>query len=103
MTNQSNVFTLARLIPVLAILLLAAATRIINVSGWPVWTDEGWSTWAASDHHLNVILSRVAQDRHPPLYFLSLSVWWSVAGYSRIALRFLSIAGGLLTVAAVYR
>ena len=92
-----------RLSPILVILLLAAATRIINAGHWPVWTDEGWSTWAASDHHFDVILSRVAQDRHPPLYFLALSAWWSVAGYSRIALRFLSIVGGLLTVAVVYR
>jgi uncharacterized membrane protein len=92
-----------RLIVILAILLLAAAARIINVHNWPVWTDEGWSTWAASDHRLDVILSRVAQDRHPPLYFVSLSAWWTVAGDSRLALRFLAVAGGLLAVAVTYR
>lgn len=92
-----------RLRPVLAILLLAAAVRIINAGHWPVWTDEGWSTWAASDHHVDVILNRVSQDRHPPLYFLSLSAWWTLAGDSRISLRFLSIASGLLATAAVYR
>jgi hypothetical protein len=84
-----------RLVPILAILLLAATTRIVNAGHWPVWTDEGWSTWAASDHHLDVILDKVSQDRHPPLYFLSLSAWWTVAGNSRIALRFLSIASGI--------
>ena len=84
-------------------MLLAAAVRIINAGHWPVWTDEGWSTWAASDHRIDVILDNVAKDRHPPLYFLSLSAWWTIAGDSRIALRFLSIASGLLTVAAVYR
>ena len=92
-----------RLIVILAILLLAAAARITNVHNWPVWTDEGWSTWAASDHRLDAILSRVAQDRHPPLYFVSLSAWWTLAGDSRLALRFLAIAGGLLTVAVTYR
>jgi hypothetical protein len=91
------------LLTILIILLLAAATRIINAGHFPVWTDEGWSTWATSDHRLEVILDKVAQDRHPPLYFLSLSGWWTIAGNSRIALRFLSIAGGILTVAAVYR
>ncbi len=94
---------LKRLLPILIILLLAAATRIVNAGHWPVWTDEGWSTWAASDHRVDVILDNVAKDRHPPLYFLSLSAWWTIAGDSRIALRFLSIASGLLTVAAVYR
>ncbi len=92
-----------RLTVILAILLLAAATRVVNAGHWPVWTDEGWSTWAAGDHHVGSILDKVAQDRHPPLYFLSLSAWWTVAGDSRIALRFLAIAGGLLTVAVVYR
>ncbi|MEP7290030.1 MAG: glycosyltransferase family 39 protein [Chloroflexota bacterium] len=91
------------LIPIVALLLLAAAVRIVNVSHWPVWTDEGWSTWAASDHRIEVILDKVAQDRHPPLYFLSLSAWWTIAGYSRLALRFLAIASGLLAVAVVYR
>ncbi len=92
-----------RLTPILAILILAAVTRITNAGHWPVWTDEGWSTWAASDHHLDVILDKVAGDRHPPLYFVSLSAWWTLAGDSRIALRFLSIAGGILAVAATYR
>jgi hypothetical protein len=45
----------------------------------------------------------VAQDRHPPLYFVALSAWWTVAGDSRLALRFLAIAGGLLAVAVTYR
>jgi 4-amino-4-deoxy-L-arabinose transferase-like glycosyltransferase len=95
---------LRRFTPILAILLLTATTRIVNAGHWPVWTDEGWSTWAASDHHLNVIVDKILEkDRHPPLYTLTLSVWWTLAGDSRIALRFLSIMGGLLTVAAVYR
>jgi hypothetical protein len=94
---------LQRLSLILLILLLAAAIRISNVNSRPVWTDEGWSTWAASDHDISAVLDKVVSDRHPPLYFLSLSAWWTVAGGSRLALRFLSIAGGLLTIAATYR
>jgi hypothetical protein len=89
--------------PIVLILLLAAATRIINAGHYPVWTDEGWSTWPIRNNRLEEILETVAQDRHPPLYFLSLSAWETVAGNSRIALRFLSIAGGILSVAVVYR
>src|SRR5262249_13890674 len=37
------------------------------------------------------------------LYFLALSAWSSVAGESRLALRYLTILAGLLTVAITYR
>ncbi len=85
------------------ILIFAAATRIINVSSWPVWTDEGWSIWATDDPHLDVVLDNLAHDRHPPLYFVALRGWRSLAGDSPLALRYLSIAAGLLTVAVTYR
>jgi len=87
----------------IAILFLAAATRIINVSSWPVWTDEGWSIWATDDAHLGVVLDNLAHDRHPPLYFVALRGWRSLAGDSLLALRYLSIAAGVLTVAVAYR
>jgi len=91
------------LLPILAILLLASAARIVGAGDYPVWTDEGWSIQVASSHDVAAILSAVAQDRHPPLYFLAIGAWESLAGESRIALRFLSIAAGVLTVAAAYR
>ncbi|MBN1202499.1 MAG: glycosyltransferase family 39 protein [Anaerolineae bacterium] len=90
-------------LPALLILLLAAAARIHGTAQRPAWTDEGWSAWAARDHRVEVVVDKLAQDRHPPLYFLSLSGWWSVAGPSRVALRWLSVGAGLLTVAAAYR
>jgi 4-amino-4-deoxy-L-arabinose transferase-like glycosyltransferase len=101
--NSSSIQNSRHLWLVTAVLLLAAGTRIIGAGGFPVWTDEGWSIWAASSHQLDTILNVVAEDRHPPLYFLSLSAWSSLAGESRLALRFLSIAGGILTVAVTYQ
>lgn len=89
----------AALIVVLVALLLAAALRIPTAGDFPVWTDEGWSIWAAQAHVIDV----VAADRHPPLYFAALTVWRAVVGDSHLALRFLSIAAGLLTVAVTYR
>jgi Dolichyl-phosphate-mannose-protein mannosyltransferase len=85
------------------VLLLAAAVRIINSSTWPVWTDEGWSIWAIRSHDFAQIVNTLAQDRHPPAYFLALSAWSSLVGDSRIGLRFLSELIGLLTVAVVFR
>lgn len=85
------------------ILLLAAATRITYVGSWPVWTDEGWSIWATDDARLDTVLDNLAHDRHPPLYFAALWGWRSLAGDSPLALRYLSIAAGILTVAVAYR
>src|SRR5690349_13943229 len=98
MTQRAKAISLITLI-----LILAAATRIINVSSWPVWTDEGWSIWATDNPHLDVVLDNLAHDRHPPLYFVALAGWRSLAGDSLLALRYLSIAAGLLTVAVTYR
>lgn len=89
------------LLPVVAVLLLAAALRILGASSYPVWTDEGWSAWATADPAQ--VMGIVAADRHPPLYFAALSVWRQAAGDSHLALRWLEIAGGVLTVAIVYR
>ena len=86
---------------VVALLIFAAGLRIVGAGSYPVWTDEGWSIWAASDPAQ--VIGIVAGDRHPPLYFAALSAWEQFAGDSHIALRFLSIAAGMLLVALVYR
>jgi len=88
---------------VLLIVLLAAALRVSGAGHRAVWTDEGWTAWAARDHRPAVILGKLAHDRHPPLYYLTLSAWWTLAGPSHLALRFPSIAAGLLSVALTYR
>ena len=88
---------------IVLILLLAAATRITNVGSWPVWTDEGWSIWATDGSRLDTVLNNLAHDRHPPLYFAALWGWRSLAGDSPLALRYISIAAGLLTIAVAYR
>ncbi len=90
-----------RLAPIVAVLVVAAALRILGAGSYPVWTDEGWSIWASGDPAQ--VIGMVAADRHPPLYFAALSVWRLAAGDSLIALRWLSIAAGLLLVAVVYR
>src|SRR5580765_7525291 len=91
------------LLEITLVLLLAASTRIINSSQWPIWTDEGWTIWAVQSHNFGMVVNTLANDRHPPAYFLALSAWSSLAGESRLALRYLSMMIGLLTVAAVYR
>lgn len=88
---------------IIGILLLAAAARILGAGSFPVWTDEGWSIWAISTYRLDTIVNILAADRHPPLYFLSLSAWSALAGDSRLALRLPAIFGGIVTVAITFR
>ncbi len=85
------------------LLLLAMGVRVFGAADRPVWTDEGWSVWAASEPRWSTIIEKVRDDHHPPLYFAALSIWRSLAGDARLALRFLAIAAGVLTVAVVYR
>ncbi len=94
---------LSKLVIVTAILCFAFALRLLPVSSFPVWTDEGWTIWAVSSHDFTQITNTLANDRHPPAYFLALSAWSAFAGDSHLALRFLSVAFGLLNVALVYR
>jgi len=91
-----------RLLEITLVLLLATATRVINSSHYPVWTDEGWTIWAVQSHDFGTVVNTLANDRHPPAYFLALSAWSSLTGDSRLALRYLSIMIGLLTVAVTY-
>jgi hypothetical protein len=80
-------------------------TTLITLSGItddPLWFDEGWSMWAVRDG-LGDMLRRVAQDVHPPLYFLILYGWVKVAGESEFSARILSLFMGWLGIGAVYR
>ena len=90
-------------LPIVAVLLLAAGLRILGADHFPVWTDEGWTTWAISTPTLESIIDRLAQDRHPPLFFLAVGYWSRIAGDSHLALRLPSILLGVLTVAMVFR
>ncbi|MBC8099453.1 MAG: glycosyltransferase family 39 protein, partial [Armatimonadetes bacterium] len=86
----------------LAVLLLAALMFIGNAGHQGVWSDEGWNLWV-TDTDAPTILARLAENHHPPAYFLSLAAWRDVTGESRVALRWLTIMGGVLTVALIYR
>ncbi len=90
-------------LPIVFVLFIAAALRFSGVASTPVWTDEGWSTWAMSEPTVGAIVDKLVQDRHPPLYFLAVGLWSNIAGESRIALRLPSVLVGVLTVALVFR
>ena len=95
--------TTLQFIPIIFVLLVAFAVRLIGAGHFPVSTDEGWSTWAISEPTFGAITEKLAADRHPPLYFLALGYWSQIAGQSRVALRLPNILFGLLTTAMVFR
>src|SRR5438105_9636570 len=89
----------ARLL-LLGILLLAFALRLYNVEGQSIWGDEAFSIFTAQQPIGNVLSS--GADLHPPLYHLLLHFWLLLTGREALAVRFLSLAWSLLSVAAGY-
>ncbi|HVE69615.1 MAG TPA: glycosyltransferase family 39 protein, partial [Solirubrobacteraceae bacterium] len=85
-----------------AALLVAWAARLYRLDAQSFWYDEGTSVTVAP-RDLQTILANAAADIHPPLYYLLLHYWVGATGTSEWALRLLSVAFGLLTVAVVYR
>jgi mannosyltransferase len=84
------------------ILLMSFALRTYRLGDQSVWWDEGLAAWAARQS-LSEIAEWTSSDVHPPLYFWILHYWRLLAGETEFGLRALSVAVGVLTVAACYR
>lgn len=85
----------------LAILLLAFGLRLFHLDSQSLWADEGNSAFMTGRSFVQ-ILDAAAGDIHPPLYYLTLRGWSALAGTSEFALRFPSVAFGLMLVAVLY-
>lgn len=90
-----------RLLP-LAVILIAFAARLNTLGDPAFWYDEGLVGWSARLPFLETA-RWTAADVHPPLYFWSVTVWRWFVGESEFALRFISLAFGLLSVVTVYK
>ena len=88
--------------PVALLLLLAFGLRVLRLDFQPLWWDEGYSVWFATNP-LGQMLSDTASDIHPPLYYLLLHGWIALVGAFPEALRLFSVGIGVLTVAVTYR
>ncbi len=81
-----------------AITLLAFLLRVLRLEWQPLWWDEGYSVFFATQP-LAEMLSLTAQDIHPPLYYALLHVWTQFFDSARPAAdRLLSIYAGILAV-----
>lgn len=83
---------------VAALALVSAYVRTRAISG-SFWMDEGLSVGIAS-YPLTHIPHVLRQDGSPPLYYLLLHVWMSVAGRDETAVHWLSLLFSLLTIPA---
>ena len=84
------------------ILLVAFGLRLLRLGDANLWWDEALAVWGVRKGLLGVTLW-TAGDVHPPLYFWSLWAWVQAVGESEFAMRVLSVAYGVLTVAVIYR
>ena len=87
---------------ILALLLVAFTLRVWNLSTQSVWWDEAF-TWQTTSHGLaNFWQMLLTGDRNPPLYFVSVALWGSVAGWSEFSLRFVSVAWSMMGLAFLF-
>jgi len=88
---------------VFALLILTASVlRCDHLVGRTLWFDEAFSwTLVTRFSPLNII-SRTADDVHPPLYYLTLWCWTTFFGTSLISLRLPSVLFGVATAAGSF-
>jgi len=93
---------LRQALPLVLLLVFAAALRLYKIDAQSLWYDEGNSARIA-ERSVALIIAGAAGDIHPPLYYLLLKFWREVFGGNEAALRALSAACGVLTVLLVQR
>lgn len=86
---------------VIMVLLLAAATRLYPIQSQSIWFDEGWSAYAAIQPTVQTAID--SDKTNPPLYYVIVNLAARGFGDSEFALRWVSLAFGLLTTALAYQ
>jgi 4-amino-4-deoxy-L-arabinose transferase-like glycosyltransferase len=88
---------------VLAIVAAGVLLRSLRLSWQPIWWDEGYSVYFATES-LSRLLWLTARDIHPPLYYALLHLWLGMpGGPSPENGRILSILFGGLALPLQYR
>ena len=84
-----------------AIVISGVGIRSFQLTARSLWFDEAFS-WRLVQFPVNELVSRDAQDVHPPLYYLLLQLWTRVFGPSLLALRSFSVFFSGVTMATAY-
>ena len=83
------------------ILMVALLARLQGISALNLWFDEGIAVNAASQPTLFGVMA--ADPTNPPVYYLLLHASIGLIGASEFALRWLSVAIGLLLIPLAYQ
>ena len=92
-------------IPIILLILLGFGLRLHDLEAAPLRGDEAFSALYWSDVSLAYSLSQIAPiDPHPPLAFALFRIWAVILGGidSEFSLRFISVIGNTLGIAAMY-
>ena len=88
--------------------LVAAALRLLDLTGRSMWLDEGASllrisgSWVDMLRGIIPVNEYITIDTHPPLYYVALKAWTGVTGSNEFALKFLTAILGLLAAPLMY-
>ena len=83
------------------LIALSFALRLYHLDAQPIWWDEAISIHLATSPLADLLADRAAHV-HPPLYFLLLKAWVTLAGSTAFSVRFLSVWFNTLLVPVVY-
>ncbi len=81
-----------------AIFFLGVVLRLMRLAWQPLWWDEGYSIYFATEP-IPTMLSLTARDIHPPLYYALLHIWLALTNSTDpVAARLLSALFGIATL-----
>lgn len=83
------------------VLLLGFFLRIWEFARRDFWYDEAYTAIIVRDS-VHGMLTQLAQDVHPPLYFFTVKAFIGLLGQSVASMRFVSVFFGTLGILAVY-
>lgn len=102
--NNSGVKThLKQIGPASGLILLAYTLRVYGLGYQSLWRDEVDAIRFSTGIIMDLWQALPQAGHNGPLYFLILHGWRALTGDTEFALRYLSVAGGVLAVALIYR
>jgi hypothetical protein len=84
------------------VVLVAFGLRAWHLTTQSFWWDEAYSTMVATSSLSGIVAEIVKEDFHPPFHYFLLHYWIRIAGMSELAIRFVSVWAGVLTVALAW-
>ena len=96
-----NWFWRYRLFFLTAIVLLIAASRIVQITKLDMDYDDAWSIWQTFGSPAQIVAWTPFD--WPPLYYLTLGAWKEVAGITPFVLRYFSILAFIVGLPCLYR